>query len=365
MISKPDPTTVDFDQSPYIVIWEMTRSCALRCVHCRAEALDRRDPGELSTKEACALLEEIQRFGRPLVVLTGGDPLRRADAKQIVAYGSRIGLRMAMTPSGTNEVRLKDLEDLKAAGLARLAVSLDGSSASVHDSFRKVDGSFEWTLQIIRWANEIGLPVQINTTVTRHNLHDLDALVALLETVRIELWSVFFLVPTGRGQMQDEISAQQYEAVFHKLADLSTRARFDIKSTEAPHYRRVLVQRGLYRSGPERARLVPGEGTPMRSLQGVNDGKGFVFISHTGEIFPSGFLPISAGNVRKDSLVDTYRDSYLFKMLRDPARLKGKCGACEYKRLCGGSRARAFAVHGDALAADPFCSYIPRAYAAA
>lgn len=371
MVSKPDFSTVDFNQSPFIVIWEMTRACALKCLHCRAEAIDRRSPDELSTKEAFALLSEIRRFGKPLVVLTGGDPLRRPDAKKIVAFGSGIGLRMAMTPSGTGEVTMKDLLDLKEAGLARLAVSLDGPSAESHDAFRNVQGSFDWTMRIIRWANAMGLPVQINTTVTRYNLADLEALARVLEGMRIVLWSVFFLVPTGRGRLEDGITATEYENVFHRMADLAAHASFDIKSTEAPHYRRVLIQRKKSKPYPDEG-IREGSFTwihaarnaedAMRATKGVNDGKGFVFISHTGDILPSGFLPLTAGNVRRDSLVEVYRHSVLFKALRNPSKLKGKCGACEYKAVCGGSRARAYAVHGDPMASDPFCVHVPKGY---
>lgn len=398
---KPDPPTVDFEKSPFIVIWEMTRSCALRCVHCRAEAINERNPGELTTEQAFLLLDEIRRFGtpppvssrhltgqialqsqetggggKPLVVFTGGDPLRRPDAKEIVDYGTRIGLRVAMTPSGTAEVTLKDLEELRANGLARLAVSLDGSTPFLHDGFRGVQGSFGWTMNIIRQADKIGLPVQINTTISKHNIEDLDELCFLMEDLRIVLWSVFFLVPVGRGKLEDEIGGYEYERVFNRMAHLSNRVSFDIKSTEAPHYRRVLVQK-MVKKRPSDVDRAPMGATPPPACDdrlrdrpmymgqaggGVNDGKGFVFVSHTGEIYPSGFLPISAGNVKKDSLVDVYRNSNLFKTLRDYSKLKGKCGVCEYKAICGGSRARAFAVCGDMMAPEPFCVHVPKGY---
>ena len=336
---------MDFNENPFIVIWEMTRSCGLRCVHCRAEALETRDPGELSLEEAFTLLSEIRRFGKPLVVLTGGDPMRRPDVFEVIEYGVSLGLHMALTPSGTSEMTREKVKLLKEKGLARLAVSLDGSDAVTHDRFRKVEGSFNWTLQILRWANELGLSTQINTTITKYNLEDLDALVGLLESLKISLWSVFFLVPVGRGKYEDEVSAQDYEKVFHKMADLSDRASFNIKSTEAPSYRRVLIQRNT---------------SLPKNILGINDGKGFVFISHTGEIYPSGFLPLSAGNVKCQSLVSVYRDSPLFKRIRDTHELKGKCGACEFKSICGGSRSRAFAVTGDYMQSDPFCCYIPK-----
>lgn len=357
---KPDLAQVDFNQAPFIVIWEMTRSCKLRCTHCRAEAIDRRDPGELSTRQAKTLLDEIRRFGRPLVVLTGGDPMRRSDAPELVEYGAGLGLRMAMTPSGTDEMTPERVRLLKEKGLARLAVSLDGSTAAIHDVFRGVNGSYEWTLGIIREARSIGLPVQINTTVTRHNLQDLDALAELMGELDIALWSVFFLVPVGRGRLEEEIRASEYEKVFNKLAELAARVPFDIKTTEAPHYRRVLIRRKTV-SGPGFVR--EDADAIGRSSKGVNDGNGFVFVSHTGEIWPSGFLPFPAGNVKTDSLVTVYRSSPLFQALRNPSRLKGKCGACEYKVVCGGSRARAYAVTGDYLAQDPFCVWVPKGYA--
>lgn len=344
-----DPRTLDFDQRPYLVIWETTRSCALKCLHCRAEAIDRRDPRELTTAQAFGLMDQIARLGAPLTVLTGGDPMRRPDILDIVRYGTGLGLRLALTPSGTPEMTRDRVRGLKEAGLARLAVSLDGSTAGIHDRFRQVPGSYGWTLDVIRWAEELGLPSQINTTVTRYNLDDFDRMAELMLTLPIALWSVFFLVPVGRGQRDDEISAEAYEEVFHKMADLAERAPFDIKSTEAPHYRRVLLQRGA-----------AGRRRPERAAFGVNDGKGFVFVSHTGEVWPSGFLPLSAGNVKAQELGDLYRDSPLFRSLRDTARLTGKCGRCEYKNVCGGSRARAYAVAGDVHASDPFCVHQPR-----
>lgn len=361
----------------------MTRSCALKCVHCRAEAVQERNPDELNKKEAFTLLSEVRRFGnpttclqrspwdrfakgepnkwwgKPLMVLTGGDPMRRPDIFKLVEYGTSIGLRMAVTPSATSEMTREKVEKLKEAGAGRLAVSLDGSMPEIHDAFRKVEGSYQWTLDIIRWANEAGLPAQVNTTVTRHNIRDIDALCSLMESLKIVLWSVFFLVPVGRGKLEDEIRGSEYELVFNKMADLSKRCSFDIKSTEAPHYRRVVLQRNKKTNEPPQS---PFGGGIDRSTQGINAAKGFLFVSHTGEIYPSGFLPISAGNVRKDSLAGVYRNSPLFKGLRDTSRLKGKCGVCEYRTLCGGSRARAWSVFGDSMESDPFCIYVPKGY---
>ncbi len=359
---------IDFNQRPFIVIWETTQACDLACVHCRACAQPQRHPLELSTAEARRLIDEVAAMQVPVFVLTGGDPLKRPDTYELVEYATRQGVRISLTPSATPLLTREAIVELQRRGLARLAVSLDASRADLHDAFRRVPGSYEWTLSAVRWAREIGLPVQINTTITRHNLADLDAMIALLETLDIVLWSVFFLVPTGRGQTVDLISAEEFEQVFEKLYQTATRARFDIKSTEAQHYRRFLLQKrtAARREGTASGKAVPFPAETMsdgigRAPRGINDGKGFVFVSHLGEVFPSGFLPISAGNVRRQSLAELYRTSPLFVSLRDTARLEGKCGVCEFREVCGGSRARAYALTGNSFAEEPCCVYEPRA----
>lgn len=368
----PNLPDIDFDEAPFIVIWETTQACDLACLHCRAEARALRDRFELSTDEAKKLMRDVRRFGRPLFVLTGGDSLKRPDIVELVEYGSGLGLRMALTPSGTPLMTREIIQRLADAGLSRLAVSLDGSTAEIHDRFRGVDGSFDWTIEMIRAAREIGLSTQINTTVARHNVDDFEALIELMTDLGISLWSVFFLVPTGRAKSEDIASPEEFEHVFHRMYDLSKTASFDIKSTAAPQYRRVVLQRQVAeRRAKERHEpadtLTAGIGFSLADgvgrAKGVNDGNGFLFVSHRGEIYPSGFLPKSAGNVRKDDVVDVYRNHELFRSLRDPARLKGKCGVCEYNTVCGGSRARAYGLTGDPLEADPFCTHIPARYA--
>ena len=349
----------DFDQNPFIAIWETTRACDLACLHCRAEAINWRHPLELNTEESLRLIDQVCDCGNPLFVLTGGDPMKRHDLFEIIPYAVSKKLRVAMTPSGTPLMTRSVVEQLKDAGLARLAVSLDGSSAAVHDHFRQVPGSYQWTMNCIEYAREVGLEVQINTTVSRHNLTDLERLADLLEQKQISLWSVFFLVPMGRGKVEDEVTADDYEAVFEFLADRYLKAPFDIKTTAAPHYRRVLLQRLKQMPAHERPQKLAQAG-PIGRAAGVNEGRGFVFVSHTGEIFPSGFLPVSAGNVRKDSLIDVYRNSPLFQDLRNPDKLEGKCGYCEYRTICSGSRARAYAMTGNYLAEEPFCAYFPK-----
>jgi radical SAM protein len=366
---------MNFDERPFVAIWETTQACDLACVHCRASAQPRRNPLELSTGEAKRLIDEIAAMEVPVFVLTGGDPLKRPDIFELVRYASEHGVRISLTPSATPLLTRENIIQLKHCGLARLAVSLDGPTAEIHDAFRRVKGSYEWTLNAVKWAREIGLPVQINTTITRHNLSQLDDTIALLETLDIVLWSVFFLVPTGRGQSIDLISAEEFEQVFEKLYETSQRVIFDIKSTEAQHYRRFLLQRRteLRRRGghptaacsliPPYAKMPMGMETPDgigRAPRGINDGKGFVFISHLGEVFPSGFLPVSGGNVRKQPLREIYRNSSLFRSLRDSKKLEGKCGRCECREICGGSRARSYAMTGNMFAEEPGCVYEPK-----
>jgi len=372
---------IDFNERPFIAIWEATQACDLACVHCRACAQPLRSSLELSTREAQSLIDEIAEMRIPVFVITGGDPLKRPDIYDLVDYATRHGVRTSLTPSATPLLTRESIAELRRRGLARLAISLDGSTAQIHDAFRRVPGSYDWTLRAIRWTRELGLPVQINTTITRRNLADFDAMVRLLGTLDIALWSVFFLVPTGRGQLEDLISAEEFEQVFAKLFELASRVPFDIKTTEAQHYRRYLLQRHAEQSrargsahpanaaagqwaGPLRQVAGTAANSPdgiRRAPRGLNDGKGFVFISHLGEVFPSGFLPIAAGNVRRQSLLEIYQSSPLFTSLRNTSLLKGKCGICEFRHVCGGSRARAFALTGDPLAEEPCCIYQPKA----
>ena len=341
-----------FADTPFIAIWETTRACALACVHCRAEAVPRRDRGELTTDEGKALLERLRAFGDPppLVVFTGGDPLRRPDIAELVSHGRDIGLVVSLTPSGTAAATEERLRGLRDAGLARLAVSLDAAAAEAHDAFRRVRGSHRNTLRIIDRARALGLDLQINTTVGRRTVGELPALAEQVAGFGAVLWALFFLIPVGRAQADQALGADEIEDVLHWTAELAPRARFGIKTTEAPQYHRVLAQR----------RVGPGHGRPaMRAPRAVTDGNGFVFVDHVGNICPSGFLPIPAGNIRTDDLVAVYRQHPLFLSLRDPARLGGRCGRCEWRARCGGSRARAYALTGDALAEDPGCPHEP------
>ncbi len=362
---------LDFDKAPFLVIWETTQACDLACKHCRAEAQPDRDPEELTTEEAKQLLRDVRRFGPIIFVFSGGDALKRPDIVELTQYGSELGLRMAITPATTPLCTRERLEELREAGIARVAVSLDGPNAEVHDEFRQVDGSFQHGLRILETARELGISTQVNTVVAKHNVNDFTEMAELLARAGIVFWEVFCLVPMGRARPEDVAGADAFEKVFHELYDLAKTVPFDIKVTAAPQYNRVVVQRKV---AEHRARKVEQgidvltDGAAYSDVdgigraRGVNDGDGFLFISHTGDLFPSGFLPVSGGNVRTDDLVDVYRDAPLFKDLRDQGTLKGKCGVCEYLKFCSGSRARAYAVTGDYLESEPFCAHVPTRY---
>jgi AdoMet-dependent heme synthase len=370
--------SLDFAVSPFLVIWEVTRACPLLCRHCRAEAVHERDPAELSTEEGKALLGQMRDLGTPVCVLTGGDPARRPDLAELVRHGTDLGLRMATIPVASELLTRSDLQALRDAGVAQLAFSLDGPNAEVHDGFRQVPGTFDLTLRAIDWAHQLGIPLQINTTYCRYNAEHIEETTALIERLGIVFWEVFSLVPVGRGSVLEPLDADEHEALFSRLYSLSERSSFVIKVTEAPHYRRFVLERRRLaaRTGTEVAvHAAPASGSAIpaqlsRELsvrdslgarsQGINAGKGFVFVSHTGEVFPSGFLPLPVGNVRQRQLSELYRDSPLLKTLRDASRLEGRCGCCEYADICGGSRARAYATTGNLFAEDPACGYQPR-----
>lgn len=356
--------SIDFNERPFLAIWEVTQACDLACVHCRASAQPERHPEELTTAEGKGLINQIAALQVPVFVLTGGDPIKRPDLFELIGYAREKGVRVSLTPSATPLLTKEIVLRLKEAGLARLAVSMDGAKAETHDSFRGMSGSFQRTMEAIRWANEIGLPVQVNTTFSRRNIAEIDEIVTLMDRLKITLWSVFFLVPTGRGQLADLLNAEEFEEVFSKIYKLAQTSSFDIKTTEAQHYRRFLLQQRMLERqegtiSPTAEKIADTIG---RAPKGLNDGKGFVFISHIGEVYPSGFLPQSAGNIRSQELATIYRESPLFVELRDPDKLEGKCGACEFKHICGGSRSRAYALTGNPLGEEPCCAYVPQGF---
>lgn len=352
-------TEQPFADAPFIVIWEVTRACALACVHCRAEAIPHRHPDELTTEEGKRLIDRVAAFRsrRPLFVLTGGDPLRRRDVAELVGYGVEQGLSVSLTPSGTAAATRERLEEVQDAGLARLAVSLDGSTAEAHDSFRRVRGSHRYTMRIAADARALGLPLQINTTVARETVDDLPAIARMVAELGVVLWSLFFLIPVGRARAAQALDADEIEQVLEWAAELQQRTPFGIKTTEAPHYHRVLARRA---NASVTSRFADSHGVG-RAGRNVTDGNGFLFVDHLGAICPSGFLPLAAGNVRDDDLVRVYREHPLFRSLRNPDGFGGRCGRCAFRHRCGGSRARAYAATGDPLAADPGCSLVAAA----
>jgi radical SAM protein len=367
---------MNFDQAPMLVIWEVTQACDLACVHCRASAQSERHPQELTTEQGYRLLDEIRSFGDataaakpahggghpfqagepPLMVFTGGDPLKRPDLFDLLRYSARIGLRTNVTPSATPLLTAEAIDGFQQAGVSRMAISLDGPDVSTHDEFRGVPGTFDRAMFALRHARDIGLDTQFQTTVTKRNMARLEEMAEIVKEVRSKMWSLFFLIVTGRALENDDLTAEEYEKVFEFMYQLSKTAPFGVKTTEAMHYRRYVAQRAKAEHGL--AENESAKGVAWRT-SGVSDGKGFVFVSHTGEVFPSGFLPLSGGNVLRDRLTEVYRNSELFRDLRDTDHRGGKCGLCEYRKICGGSRSRAYAFTGDYQAEDPRCTYQP------
>jgi radical SAM protein len=362
---------VDFKVAPFLVIWETTQSCALACRHCRASARPERDPLELSTEDGKRVLRDVAAMGTPLVVLSGGDPLNRPDLYDLVSYAKGLELRTATIPAATDRLTPEVVKQLKDAGLDQMALSLDFPRADLHDAFRGVPGAFDKTLAAARWARERGLPLQINTTVCGDTAPYLEEMAAFVATLGIVFWEVFFLIPVGRGSVLQGLSAAECERLFDLIYRTQKTSRFIVKVTEAPHYRRHVAQRERLLAG-ERGRPKAGVAMPGMLTQsegpghtvglaprGVNSGNGFLFVSHQGDIYPSGFLPLSVGNVRQRSLADAYRRSPLFLRLRNPDTLVGRCGRCEFRTICGGSRSRAFALTQNPFETDPWCAYEP------
>lgn len=344
------PAKDPFAERPFLVFWEVTRACALACQHCRAEAQPKRHPDELTEAEAFKLVDQLAELKPPMLILTGGDPLMRRDVLAIARRATDAGMRVGLSPSGTARLMHFDFNAIREAGIERISLSLDGATKETHDAFRGVKGTFNRTIAAVEMAHQAGLSVQINTTLTRSNLHEFDTFRDLMFELKPAMWSVFVLVPTGRAQADDVPEPEALEKIFEQMADLVGKAPFAIKTTEGHHFRRVLAQRG---KGGDKGRQ------GMRSPLGIRDGRGVMFISHTGIISPSGFLPFKCGTVRERHPAWIYRKHPLFVSLRDSDALGGKCGRCEFREICGGSRARAYGVYGDAFAEDPSCSYQP------
>lgn len=366
----------DIHDRPFIVIWEVTRACQLACKHCRAEAMPLPNPNQLTTAQGKELLDEIARFDkpRPIVVFTGGDPFEREDLPELTAYAGSLGLSVALSPSVTPLLTRDRLAVLRDAGAKAVSLSLDGARAQTHDAFRGISGTFEETLRAAATVKELGFRLQINTTVTTNTVYELPQVLARVLDMGAALWSVFFLVPTGRGEELVALSPGEIEDVHHWLVDMSH--HIAIKTTEAPHFRRVVIERAAAEqqgitipTGPMHGRLTeltaaalgdrPIQPRPARPPIDVNSGRGFAFVDHVGYVYPSGFLPHRAGNVTQQPFREIYREAPIMRALRDPAGFVGKCGVCEYNEVCGGSRSHAYAMTGDPLASDPTCAFVP------
>lgn len=341
-----------------LVFWETTNACNLRCAHCRASAVEDRGSEELSLEQAESLLSDIASFCRPVIVLSGGEPLVREDIFDIARCGTRLGLRMVLATNGTlldgNKARM-----LIESGIQRVSVSLDGADSDTHDSFRGLPGAFDAAIRGMAHCKAVGLPVQINTTVARHNLQQLPAILDLAVSLGACALHLFLLVPTGCGKHIAElemISPQEYEDVLNWLYDAASASHISLKATCAPHYFRVMRQRAKAEGVG-----ITTETHGMEAMtKGCLAGSAVCFVSYRGDVYPCGYLPITAGNVLETPLNLIWRESTLFAELRDPSLLKGKCGRCEYVRVCGGCRARAYAETGDFLEAEPYCVYQPQ-----
>lgn len=365
------------DEKPLLVFWETTKACPLACIHCRANAITRPLPGELSHAEALDLIRQVAEFGRPypVLVLTGGDPLMRSDLWELVEEARSLGIPVAMAPSPSRQL-LENIDNIVREGVSAVSISIDHPDPAVHDTVRRYQGSWEAATTAVRELLRRGVSVQVNTAVMRSTVRGLPGMARLLRELGVRTWEVFYLVPVGRAGAEEDLSPAEWEDVSAFLYEVS-RYGVRVRTSEGPMFRRVALllnyasrtgaePSGLVRTGKLYLELVGelrklmGEPGPQALFEtsGTRDGKGVIFISHDGMVYPSGFLPVPVGSVRKGRLVDIYRGSPLLRRLR-VAEFRGRCGTCEFREVCGGSRARAFAYYGDPLAEDPACAYRP------
>ncbi len=366
---------LNFDDRPILVFWETTRACPLACRHCRASAIHTALPGELNTAEGLALIDDIRSFGPrpPVLIMTGGDPLARPDLFELAGHASRSGIPIGFAPAVSPNLTDDAVKSMWEAGAKTVSISLDGATAETHEGVRQVPGIFPETLDAVRRLVAAGFSVQINTTVMRSNVDELPEIAALVSELGAHIWEVFFLIKTGRGSELEELTPEENEEVSNFLYDAS-RYSFIVRTVEGPFFRRVTWWRRagadgdpatrfglgpLYVELSTRLRELLGEpGVSRAQTAGTRDGKGIVFVAHNGDVYPSGFLPCVLGNVRETSIVDLYRSDPLMRSIRGAA-FGGRCGACEFKDTCGGSRSRAYAASGDPLGEDPGCWYVP------
>ena len=371
MVRPPWTMRTDFSEAPIFVCWEATKACLLACRHCRARAIRNMQPGELTTSQALKLIEQLVEFGEPYpaLLLTGGDPLMRPDFFKLIEYAKRKGLYVAVATSVTSRLNESSMSRMKELEVDIISVSLDGATPRTHDKLRGVQGTWQATIDALRMAKALGLKAQANTTVMRSNIHELADVFHVIKENGAVAWEVFFLIRTGRGASLEALDASESEEVMNFLYDAACYG-IPVRTAEGPSFRRVRVQRQtdnmtisgrLFRELANQLRALEGEPTasPTFKLTQTADGKGIMFVSHTGEVYPSGFLPINCGRVPRENLRTIYRSHTLFTALRDTSNLKGRCGICEYNSVCGGSRSRAFSELNDPFQEDPICPYVP------
>lgn len=340
-----------------LIAWEVTRSCNLACKHCRAEAHLAPYPGELSHEEALALIDTFPSVGRPIIIFTGGDPMMRPDVYELVHKAHDKGLICAFSPNGTL-ITEETAQKIKEAGVNRCSISIDGADAASHDSFRGVPGAFDASLRGMAFLTKAGVPFQINTTVTKNNLSSFKKIFELCQRLGAVAWHIFLLVPMGRGAgLSDQvITAEEYEEVLHWFYAFRKTTSMHLKATCAPHYYRIMRQ-----MAHEEGISVDAQNFGMDAhTRGCLGGTGFCFISHTGQVQPCGYLELNCGNVRETPFPEIWRTSSYFKQFRDQSCYEGKCGVCEYHKVCGGCRARAYSINGSYMGEEPLCTYIPK-----
>lgn len=340
-----------------LIAWEITRSCNLACKHCRGEAHTEPYPGELSTDEAKALIDTFSQVGEPIIIFTGGDPMMRADVYELIAYANAQGLRCVFSPNGTL-ITPRNALQIRECGVQRCSISIDGPDAASHDTFRGVDGAFDGAMRGIQHLKDAGVEFQINTTVTRNNLAQFKQIFDLCERLGAAAWHIFLLVPMGRavGLADQVISAEEYEAVLHWFYDFRKTTSMHLKATCAPHYYRIMRQRAK----AEGIAVTPETFGMDAMTRGCLGGTGFCFISHIGQVQPCGYLTLDCGNIRQTMFPEIWRNSKQFQQFRTQSAYTGKCGPCEYHKVCGGCRARAWSMDGDYMAQEPLCTYIPQ-----
>lgn len=342
---------------PRLIAWEMTRSCILNCVHCRAAARYGPYPGELTTEECFRFLEDVVSFSNPIMIMTGGEPMMREDIFDIAAHGTKLGLRMVMSPCGMFVTEEKALR-MKEVGIKRISLSIDGATAESHDKFRGVPGAFEGVIQATKVARKVGLEFQVNTTITKHNLHELPQILQLSIDLGAAAYHPFLLVPTGRAanMVEQEISPDDYEKTLTWFYEQRDKVPVMFKPTCAPHYYRIFRQKER-----EKGHTVTPKTHGFDAMtKGCMGGSTFAFVSHMGKVQICGFLETECGDIRKEPFSKIWDTSEVFLQMRDVDSYGGRCGYCEYRKICSGCRARAYAIHHDYLAEEPYCNYQPK-----